>query len=268
LAAGEAKVSAEMPAVAGAEVGRSRSLPEVHASVAIPATPGLLRRLFAFSGPAYMVSVGYMDPGNWATDLEGGSRFGYELVWVLLLSNLMAVLLQALSARLGIVTGRDLAQHCRDAYSRPVGFAMWVLCEVAIAACDLAEVLGTAIALKLLFGMSLVTGVVLTALDVFLLLGFQRLGMRKTEGFILALIATIGACYVFEIFLCRPDWGGIARGFVPRLSGPEALYVAVAIIGATVMPHNLYLHSALVQTRQIERTPEGMRQANRYTPSS
>jgi manganese transport protein len=240
------------------------SLPEVHASVDIPRAPSIWRRLFAFAGPAYMVSVGYMDPGNWATDIEGGSRFAYQLVWVLLMSNLMAVLLQTLSARLGIVTGRDLAQACRDYYPKPVAIALWVLCEVAIAACDLAEVLGTAIGLNLLFGIDLFTGVILTALDVFLLLAIQRLGIRKMEGFILALVATIGACYVLEIFLAKPDWGGVLRGFVPRIESQAALYVAIGILGATVMPHNLYLHSALVQTRNVARSHEGKRQANRY----
>ncbi|HEY0781778.1 MAG TPA: Nramp family divalent metal transporter [Thermoanaerobaculia bacterium] len=249
-------------AVAAIPQARRLSLPEVHASVAVP--PKFWRRLFAFAGPAYMVSVGYMDPGNWATDIEGGSRFAYQLLWVLLMSNLMAVLLQTLSARLGIVTGRDLAQGCREAYPRPVGFALWALCELAIAACDLAEVLGTAIGLNLLFGVSLMTGVLITAFDVFLLLAFQRLGVRLMEAMILGMVATIGACYVFEIFLARPDWGGIAGGFVPRLGSQEALYVAIAMLGATVMPHNLYLHSALVQTRQVERTAAGMRQANRY----
>jgi len=240
------------------------SLPEVRDSVPIPTSPSFWRRLFAFAGPAYMISVGYMDPGNWATDIEGGSRFGYTLVWVLVMSNFMAVLLQTLSARLGIVTGRDLAQACRDTYPGPIAFALWVLCEIAIAACDLAEVLGTAIGLNLLFGTSLMTGVLITALDVFLLLAMQRFGIRKMEGFILALVATIGACYVFELFLARPDWAGVARGLWPSLPGAEALYVAIGILGATVMPHNLYLHSALVQTRQVQRTSEGKRLANRY----
>lgn len=240
------------------------SLHDVHRSVAIPRAPGFWRRLFAFAGPAYMVSVGYMDPGNWATDIEGGSRFAYQLLWILLLSNLMAVLLQTLSARLGIVTGRDLAQGCRDTYPRPVAFVLWLLCEVAIAACDLAEVLGTAIGLHLLFGISLMTGVLVTAFDVFLLLAIQRLGIRRMEGAILAMVAAIGGCYVFEIFLARPDLGSVLSGFRPRIGSLEALYVAISMLGATVMPHNLYLHSALVQTRQVARTPEGMRQANRY----
>ena len=249
-------------AAAGQESGGS--LPEVHGSVGIPLGPSVWRRLFAFAGPAYMISVGYMDPGNWATDIEGGSRFAYQLLWILLLSNLMAVLLQTLSARLGIVTGRDLAQSCRDAYPRPVALSLWVLCEVAIGACDLAEVLGTAIGLKLLFGLPLLVGVLVTALDVFVLLAMQRLGIRRMEGFILALVAAIGACYLFEIFLVHPDWKGVLGGFRPRLGSPEALYVAIGMLGATVMPHNLYLHSALVQTRQVTRSREGMRQANRY----
>jgi manganese transport protein len=240
------------------------SLPEVHRSVAIPKGAAFWRRMFAFAGPAYMISVGYMDPGNWATDIEGGSRFGYQLVWVLLMSNLMAVLLQTLSARLGLISGRDLAQACRDAYPKPIALALWVLCEVAIAACDLAEVLGTAIGLNLLFGVSLTTGVVITALDVFILLAVQRAGIRKMEGLIFALVATIGACYVLEVVLARPEWGPLAQGFIPRLGSTEALYVAIGILGATVMPHNLYLHSALVQTREVPNTTEGKRLATKY----
>ncbi len=240
-----------------------QSLPEVHGSVRTQGV-GFWRRLFAFAGPAYMVSVGYMDPGNWATDIEGGSRFAYSLLWVLVMSNLMAVLLQTLSARLGIVTGRDLARACRDSYPRGISHALWVLCELAIAACDLAEVLGTAIGLNLLFGINLTTGVLITGLDVFVLLAIQRLGMRRMEAFILALVATIGGCYVFELFLAKPDWGAAAAGLVPQLPSAAALYVAIGMLGATVMPHNLYLHSALVQTRQVERTPRGMREANRH----
>jgi len=243
---------------------RLGSLPEVHRTVSIPTGPSFWRRLFAFAGPAYMVSVGYMDPGNWATDLEGGSRFGYQLVWVLLMSNLMAVLLQTLSARLGIASGRDLAQACRDSYPKPIAMALWVLCEIAIAACDLAEVLGTAIGLNLLFGISLTTGVIVTALDVFLLLAIQRFGIRKMEGFILILVATVGACFVLEVVLAKPELGPLARGFVPTFPSTEALYVAIGILGATVMPHNLYLHSALVQTRQVPHTAEGKRIAARY----
>src|SRR5215217_2271018 len=209
-----------------------------------------LKRLFSFMGPAYLVSVCYMDPGNWATDLEGGARFGYALIWVLLMSNLMAVLLQTLAARLGVVTGFDLAQACRAEYSRNVNFALWVLAEVAIAATDLAEVLGTIIALKLLFNMPLLWGCAVTALDTFLLLWLQRFGMRKMEAFILALVATIGACFLIQIFKARPDAVAILGGLRPTLP-PGALFVAIGILGATVMPHNLYLHSALVQSRRI-----------------
>jgi manganese transport protein len=254
-----------------------KSLEDVHGTVAIPHGDGRTwRRFFAFAGPAYLVSVGYMDPGNWATDLAGGAKFGYGLIWVLLMSNLMAVLLQTLSARLGIVTGRDLAQACRDSYSRPVSYVLFVLCEIAIAACDLAEVLGTAIGLNLLTaqlglfdgeGIPLIWAVVITGLDVFLLLAIQRFGIRKMEAFILVLVAMIGACFIVEIFLAKPEIGGIARGFIPSaeiLRNKEMLYIAIGILGATVMPHNLYLHSALVQSRSVARTPEGMRQACRY----
>ena len=256
--------STNVPDGSEAKGAREASLPEVHRSVTLPQGSAFWRRMFAFAGPAYMISVGYMDPGNWATDLEGGSRFGYRLIWVLFMSNAIAVLLQTLSARLGIVTGRDLAQACRDAYPRPVAIALWVLCEIAIAACDLAEVLGTAIGLNLLFGVTLTTGVVITALDVFLLLLLQRFGIRKMEGFIFVLVATIGACYVLEVVLAKPEWGALARGFVPHIDSAEALYVAIGILGATVMPHNLYLHSALVQTRRVPRTPEGTKLATRY----
>jgi manganese transport protein len=249
----------------------SRSLDDVHSSVPVR-YPGLWRRLFAFAGPAYLVSVGYMDPGNWATDLEGGARFHYELLWVLLMSNAMAVLLQTLSARLGIVSGRDLARACRDSYAPGINLALWILCEIAIAACDLAEVIGTIIGLKLLFGLPELYGLIVTAADTFLLLAIQRLGIRKMEAFILALVSTIGICFLIEIILAQPDWGEAVRGLIPHLHGsapyvfsqPEALYVAIGILGATVMPHNLYLHSALVQTRQIPPTPEGLRQACRY----
>ncbi len=206
--------------------------------------------MFAFAGPAYLVSVGYMDPGNWATDLEGGARFGYQLLWVLVMSNAMAILLQTLSARLGIVRGRDLAQACRENYPRPVNLALWVLCEVAIAACDLAEVLGTAIGLKLLFGLPLIWGVAITALDTFVVLWLQRFGMRILEVFILSLVSVIGVCFLIEIVLAQPVWSEVVGGLAPRLN-QESLYVAIGILGATVMPHNLYLHSALVQTRRI-----------------
>ncbi|MEJ2520590.1 MAG: Nramp family divalent metal transporter, partial [Desulfuromonadales bacterium] len=203
-----------------------------------------MRRLLAFVGPAYLVSVGYMDPGNWATDIEGGARFGYMLIWVLLMSNLMAILLQALCSRLGIVTGLDLAQGCRREYPRPLNLFLWFLAEIAIAATDLAEVLGTIVGLNLLFGLPLLWGCAVTAFDTFLLLALQRLGMRKMEAFIVMLVATIGGCFLIEVYLAKPDWGGIAAGFVPHLD-PSALYVAIGMIGATVMPHNLYLHSSL-----------------------
>ncbi len=219
--------------------------------------------MFAFAGPAYLVSVGYMDPGNWATDLEGGARFGYQLVWVLLMSNLMAILLQTLSARLGIVTGRDLAQACRERYPKPIAFTLWILCEIAIAACDLAEVLGTAIGLNLLFKVPLLYGVIITGFDTMLFLVIQQLGIRKMEAFILMLIGTIGICFGIEIFLSKPSWHEAARGLVPHLSR-ESLFVAIGILGATVMPHNLYLHSALVQTRDVGRTAESKRIACKY----
>lgn len=248
--------------------GPRRSLEDVHGTVAVHQGPNSLKRLFAFLGPAYMVSVGYMDPGNWATDLEGGVRFGYALLWVLLMSNVMAVLLQTLSARLGVVTGHDLAQACRAEYSRPVNAVLWLLAEVAIAATDLAEVLGTIIALKLLFGLPMLIGCVLTAFDTFLLLYLQKLGIRKMEAFILALVATIGGCFLLQIFLADPDLGAMARGLIPSLPGGEgresSLYVAIGILGATVMPHNLYLHSALVQSRRIGSDAASKAQACRF----
>ena len=225
------------------------SLPEVHSSVAT-ARATVFRRMLAFAGPAYLVSVGYMDPGNWATDLGGGSQFGYRLLWVVVLSNFMAILLQTLAARLGIVSGRDLAQACREAYPRPVCNALWVLCEIAIAACDLAEVLGAAIALKLLFGLPLVFGVILTAADTILVLWFSRYGIRLIEAVVLALIAIITGCFLVELVFAKPVMHEIFSGLVPRLDN-SSLYVAIGILGATVMPHNLYLHSALVQTRRI-----------------
>jgi manganese transport protein len=238
------------------------SLAEVHSSVHT-ARLGLWRRMFAFAGPAYLVSVGYMDPGNWATDLEGGARFGYRLLWVLVMSNLMAILLQTLSARLGIVGGRDLAQACRETYPRPVTHALWVLCEIAIAACDLAEVLGAAISLNLLFQLPLLWGVILTAADTLLVLWFQRFGIRIIEAFVLALITIIAGCFCVEIFLAKPAWSQMATGLIPRLDSGN-LYIVVGIIGATVMPHNLYLHSALVQTRRIGLSEAAKRVACRY----
>jgi manganese transport protein len=241
---------------------RASSLPEVNESVATRHT-SFWRRLFAFAGPAYLVSVGYMDPGNWATDIEGGARFGYRLLWVLVASNLMALLLQTLSSRLGIVTRRDLAQACRDQYPRAVSYTLWILCEIAIVACDLAEVLGAAIGLNLLFHLPLLAGVLVTAGDTLLVLWFTRLGIRVIEAFVLVLIATIAGCFAFEIFLARPDAGAVITGLVPRLNS-QSLYLAVAIFGATVMPHNLYLHSALVQTRRIGDTWQEKLRACRF----
>jgi len=240
----------------------ARSLAEVHSSVDTTHL-GIWRRMFAFAGPAYLVSVGYMDPGNWATDLEGGARFGYRLLWVLVMSNAMAVLLQTLSARLGIVSGRDLAQACRETYPRLITYALWVLCEIAIAACDLAEVLGAAIGLNLLFHWPLLAGVALTAGDTLLVLWFQRFGIRIVEAVILALITVIATCFCIEIFLSKPVISEMATGLIPRLD-THNLYIAIAILGATVMPHNLYLHSALVQTRQIGRTSAAKRIACHY----
>ncbi|MDQ6706343.1 MAG: Nramp family divalent metal transporter, partial [Acidobacteriota bacterium] len=235
------------------------SLSDVHASVAT-AHVSLWRRMFAFAGPAYLVSVGYMDPGNWATDLEGGARFGYQLLWVLVMSNAMAILLQTLGARLGIVSGRDLAQACRETYPRPVTWTLYVLCEIAIVACDLAEVLGAAIALNLLFHIPLLAGVAITAGDTLLLLWLQRYGIRKIEAIVLMLIITIGVCFAIEIFWAKPSIGPMLSGLLPRLNA-ESLYIAIAIIGATVMPHNLYLHSALVQTRRIGDSDQARRAA-------
>jgi len=239
------------------------SLSEVHRTVKIPLGVKGWKKIAAFFGPAYLISVGYMDPGNWATDMEGGSRFGYQLIWVLVMSNLMAVLLQTLSARLGIVSGQDLAQACRDSYPRPVALALWLLAEVAIAACDMAEVIGTAIGLNLLFGFPLIWGVLITGADSLLLLGIQNLGIRTFEAFILALVITIGGCFIFELFLSKPDIGLIAGGFIPHLSD-GALLVVTGIIGATVMPHNLYLHSALVQTRAFDTSVAGKKLACKY----
>jgi len=229
------------------------SLSEVHGSVEVNHNGSRWKQLFSYLGPAYLVSVGYMDPGNWATDIAGGSQFGYRLLWVLLMSNGMALLLQSLSARLGIVRGRDLAQANRETYPKYVNFTLYVLAEVAITACDLAEVLGMAIGIQLLTGLPLIYGVGITALDTFLLLFLQKLGMRRMEIFILSLIAIVGGAFFIEIFLAKPDLGEISKGLIPSLPGPAALYVAIGIIGATVMPHNLYLHSALVQTRKIKR---------------
>ena len=223
--------------------------------------------MLAFAGPGYLVAVGYMDPGNWATDLAGGSRFGYSLLSVILISNLMAVLLQGLACKLGIVTGRDLAQACRDHYSKPVVWALWILCEVAIAACDLAEVIGSAIALNLLFGIALPVGVAITGFDVLLLLYLQNKGVRVLEALVITLVATVGVCFAFELVLSRPDLAGVAKGFIPTtdiIFNGEKLYIAIGILGATVMPHNLYLHSSIVQTRRYEENAAGRREAVRY----
>jgi manganese transport protein len=240
------------------------SLPEVHRSVAIPRGAGWLGRFLAFAGPGYLVSVGYMDPGNWGTDIAGGARYGYALLWVVLASNLMAILLQTLCARLGIVTGKDLAQACRDYYKKPAAIALWLLCEIAIIACDLAEVIGSAVALNLLFGIPLLAGVLITGLDVLLLLGLMRFGFRKIEAIVVTLIGTIAACFALQVVQAQPEWGGVVHGlFVPSLPDKDALFIALGILGATVMPHNLYLHSSIVQTRAYERTPQGLRQAIR-----
>jgi manganese transport protein len=242
------------------------TLAEVYRSVPVSGATWW-RKALAFAGPGYLVAVGYMDPGNWATDLAGGSRFGYTLLSVILISNLMAILLQGLAAKLGIVTGRDLAQACRDHYSRPAAIAQWVLCEIAIAACDLAEVIGSAIGLNLLFGIPMTAGILITSLDVLLVLYLQNKGFRLLEVLVITLIATIAGCFLFEIFISRPDGWGMVRGFVPSphiLTNPDQLYIAIGILGATVMPHNLYLHSSIVQTRAYEETTEGRRTAVRF----
>ena len=243
------------------------SLPESNATVRVPRTGPFWRKALAFAGPGYMVAVGYMDPGNWATDLAGGARFGYALLSVVLLSNLMAILLQSLALKLGIVTGRDLAQACRDHYSRPVSFVLWILCEIAIAACDLAEVIGAAIALNLLFGIPLLWGVVLTAFDVLLILLLQNRGFRWLEAFVIALIVSIGVCFAVELAMAQPALSEVARGLVPTteiVSNPAMLYIAIGILGATVMPHNLYLHSSIVQTRRVAPDPASKREAIRF----
>ncbi|MBR0994021.1 Nramp family divalent metal transporter [Bradyrhizobium japonicum] len=245
----------------------TKSLPEVNASVAVPVGGVWWRRLLAFVGPGYLVSVGYMDPGNWATDLAGGSKFGYTLLSVILLSNLMAILLQSLAARLGIVTDRDLAQACRGTYSPPVNFLLWLACEAAIIACDLAEVIGTAIALKLLFGIPLIGGALLAALDAFLLLLLMNRGFRFLEAFVIALLGVIAVCFAVQIVAAAPPVAAVLHGFMPKseiFTNPEMLYIAIGIIGATVMPHNLYLHSSIVQTRAYERNDAGRREAIKW----
>jgi len=245
----------------------THSLPEVHGTIAIPESAGFFRKLLAFAGPGYLVAVGYMDPGNWATDLAGGARFGYSLLSVIMISNLMAILLQMLAARLGIASGRDLAQACRDSYSRGTTLALWVLCEIAIAACDLAEVVGAAIALNLLFGLPLIWGVCLTALDVLIVLYLQNRGFRYVEILVVLLIVAIAGCFAIEIALAKPAIDELMRGFVPSteiVRNREMLYIAVGILGATVMPHNLYLHSSIVQTRKYRDTSASKREAMRF----
>ncbi|HEY4247563.1 MAG TPA: Nramp family divalent metal transporter [Lacunisphaera sp.] len=247
--------------------GGGASLPESHRTVAVPSGAGFWRKLLAFSGPGFMVAVGYMDPGNWATDLAGGAQFGYTLLSVIMISNLMAILLQHLCVKLGIATGRDLAQACRDHYSRPTVWFLWILCELAIAACDLAEVIGSAIALQLLFGIPLVWGCLITAMDVMVVLLLQNKGFRRLEAVVVTLILTIGGCFAVELILAQPSLHGIMSGFVPSieiLKNPAMLYVAIGILGATVMPHNLYLHSSIVQTRKYHQTAGGKREAIKF----
>jgi manganese transport protein len=243
------------------------SLSEVHRTVPVPKTLSFWKKMLAFSGPGYLVAVGYMDPGNWATDLAGGSAFGYSLLSIILLSNLMAILLQSLAARLGIVTGRDLAQACRDHYSRRVGITLWLLCELAICACDLAEVIGSAIALNLLFKIPLLWGVCITALDVLAVMYLQNKGFRYIEALVVTLILIIGGCFLAEILFSQPNVAAVMGGFIPRLQivqDPKMLYLAIGILGATVMPHNLYLHSSIVQTRKYEQTREGKADAIKF----
>jgi manganese transport protein len=243
-------------------------MPDVHASVRISSSPLFWRRVLGFLGPGFLVSVGYMDPGNWATDLAAGSRYGYTLLFVVMASNLMAILLQSLALKLGVATGRDLAQACRERYSKPVSIGLWLFAEVAIAACDLAEVIGSAIALQLLFGIPLVAGVIITSLDVLVILLLEHRGFRYLEAFVMVLIGTIAGLFAVETILSRPEWHGIfLHLFVPSpsiLTNPDMLYIAIGILGATVMPHNLYLHSSIVQTRNYKRTPAGRREAIRF----
>src|SRR6266508_1094438 len=243
------------------------SLPEVHRTVVVPVTASFWRKLMAFSGPGFLVAVGYMDPGNWATDLAGGARFGYALLAVIMISNLMAILLQHLCIKLGVATGRDLAQACRDHYSTPTVWFLWVLCELAIAACDLAEVVGSAIGLQLLFGIPMVWGCIITASDVLLVLYLQTKCFRYVEAMVITLIAIIGGCFAAELIFSKPSPTGILLGFIPNpgiVANQEMLYVSIGILGATVMPHNLYLHSSIVQTRKFEQTPEGRREAIKF----
>ena len=242
-----------------------RSLPEAFQTLAVPKQAIGFKKFFAFAGPAYLVSVGYMDPGNWGTDLAGGSQFGYALLWVIFVSNLMAQFLQVLCARLGLVTGKDLAMACRDYYSRPTAIALWILCEIAIIACDLAEVVGSAVALSLLFKIPLEIGVLITGLDVLVLLGFMRFGFRKIEAIVFVLVLTVFCCFAYEMLIAQPDWAAALHGtFVPSMPNTEALLVSLGILGATVMPHNLYLHSSIVQTRKTGNSHEEVSTAIRY----
>jgi manganese transport protein len=243
------------------------SLSEVHRSLVVPPSASFFRKLLAFAGPGFLVAVGYMDPGNWATDLAGGSKYNYSLLSVIMMSNLMAILLQSLSLKLGIATGRDLAQACRDHYSKPVSVFLWIICEIAIAACDLAEVIGSAIALNLLFGLPLLAGVCITSLDVLFVLFLQNKGFRYIEALVITLIIIIGSCFTWEILASHPNFLGIAKGFIPSpqiVSDPGMLYIAIGILGATVMPHNLYLHSSIVQTRRYELNSAGKREAIKF----
>jgi manganese transport protein len=245
--------------------GRDESQAEAFRTVKIPPRTGLMRKVLAFMGPGFLISVGYMDPGNWATDLEGGARYGYRLLWVVLLSNLMAILLQTLCVRLGLVTGKDLAQACRQHFRKPAAIALWILCEIAIIACDLAEVIGSAIALQLLFGLPLIIGVGITTFDVLMLLGLAKYGFRKLEAIVITLVATVAGCFMLQMFLAKPNFGMVAQGLlIPTLPDAEAIVISLGIIGATVMPHNLYLHSSIVQTRAHERTAKGIREAIRF----
>jgi manganese transport protein len=261
------KVNEPTPQAGWRKPAEQASLAEVHRSILVPKTASFWRKLLAFSGPGFLVAVGYMDPGNWATDLQGGAQFGYTLLSVIMISNLMAILLQHLSVKLGVATGRDLAQACRDHYSTPTVWFLWILCEIAIAACDLAEVVGSAIALQLLFGVPLVWGCIITSADVLAVLYLQNKGFRYIEALVITLIATIGGCFAAELFWSKPGFVGMLTGFVPSpeiLKNPEMLYVSIGIIGATVMPHNLYLHSSIVQTRKYEQNTGGKREAIKF----
>src|SRR5947207_2030043 len=255
------------PAISWRKRAGQVSLPEVHRSIVVPITASFWRKLLAFSGPGFLVAVGYMDPGNWATDLSGGAQFGYSLLAVVMISNLMAIMLQHLCIKLGVATGRDLAQACRDHYSTPTVWFLWILCEIAIAACDLAEVVGSAIGLQLLFGIPLVWGCIITALDVLAVLYLQTKGFRYIEALVITLIVIIGGCFTAELMFSKPSFGGILLGFVPGpriLANQEMLYVSIGILGATVMPHNLYLHSSIVQTRKFAQTQQGRRETIKF----